>query len=593
MKEGFFMRNYQDESTLEWVVDLFESSDNVERIEKHYEDYQITFGDQKKYIVDELRARYPESYDLMPVICLSIAKKIVRKLSRCYAAGAMRTVVDKDTGEEQKELSTLVNYIYNDIDEHNRDFNMIMGRLNEYYSNHRYAELFTYVDEMTNRIRFKPLPQHLFMAVPNKTKTRAEAICFKQDRTDFTEVEKHIDWQAFDEGWRDGDVDAIYTLWTPKDNFDFVRLKRTLPEDHETRPNEVVYKVAVVQNEGNKKNENPYGWNFAQVKDATDGHFYPHGSEIAGVAKEMNIIFSDIVSIAKNQGYAQAVIYYDGETPPAVTKSGPTHVINIPNKLGNSKFEFANPNPDLQGHLEIALSIVRLLLSTNDLTTDKVSGELQATNFASAIDRLIADSETIENIEDQRKKYVALEKRQFEILVKVLQYLQQANLWPEDYPKVKPALLDSTKYQIKVIFGTIKPLTTEKDKASTIDFLFEKGLIKSFERHMRFNEGMTKEEALEREEEIREEQKERAKEFMMEQVGKLKEDLKDANRENANNKKVFPNRNSKEGQKNSRNNGAFNNRRQEAFRERDSKANSFQNKSRERGNFQRSPIQSK
>jgi len=276
---------------------------------------------------------------------------------------------------------------------------------------------------------------------------------------------------------------------------------------------EIIYKNAVVLDQNNGKN--PIGeMPFTAAKEAIEGRFYPTVSEVAEMSKDLNIMFTDIVSIANNQGYGQAVIYYDTDEPPMITKTGPTHVINIPNKTGNSKFEFANPNPDLQGHLNIALALTRILLTTNDLTTDKVSGELNATNFASAIDRLIADSETIENIEDQRKKYVAIEKKELRIVILYLRYMMETGIWPEDYPVVPIMKLDPDLYELSLKFNNIKPLTTEKEKADTIDNLEQKGFILPYEKHMRFNEGMTDTEAKEREKLIQESKKQKMQEYI-------------------------------------------------------------------------------
>ncbi len=316
--------------------------------------------------------------------------------------------------------------------------------------------------------------------------------------------ERFIDYDNIDPVFRDGEVEGIYTVWSKTDNFTFVKLKA---EKIETNINDdsasIIFTYAIVKPEANENGKNPYGvMPFASVKKATEGQFYPFGNEIAEVSKDINIIFSDIVSIAAQQGYGQGVLYYDGETPPQITKSGPTHLIAIPNKDGKSKFEFANPNPDLKGHLDIALAITRILLTTNDLTTDKVSGELAATNFASAIDRLIADSELVENIADQQKKYVITEKKIFAIMLEQLKYMKANNIWPADYPNININELDPSNFALNIEFNSIKPLITEKEKASTILYLEESGFIFPWQKHIKFNDSLTESDAREMETEL-------------------------------------------------------------------------------------------
>ncbi len=494
------MDNLKDPKMLAYLVGMVESSENTDRINKHTRAHNIVNGNQKRIISEDLIQKYPESYNEMTVIDLAIGRKIIRKLSRCYSAGATREIVDIE-GVVNKELTELFGIIFDDISETNENINAVMAKANNLYSNHNYVELFTYIGD-DGLIRVKPLPQNLFTAIPNKTKTKAEIIVFKQDVSLYYNVERFIDWDITDPNFKNSEVLGIYTVWSKDQNFTFAKLKQTMV-DQKLQKEGVVFAHAVFKNEENVSGVNPIGtMPFVGVKLATEGQFYPYGNEIAEVSKDLNLIFTDIVSIAALQGYGQAVVYYDGDTPPAINKTGPTHVVAIPNRDGKSKFEFANPNPDLKGHLDIALAITRILLTTNDLTTDKVSGELAATNFASAIDRLIADSETIDNIEDQQKRYVNSEKANFKVIMKYLQYMKKSNTWPEEYPTVNKELLNDKKYKLRLTFNTIKPMTTEKEKASTIVYLDENGFILPHEKHMRFNENLSEQEARQREDEI-------------------------------------------------------------------------------------------
>jgi hypothetical protein len=253
------------------------------------------------------------------------------------------------------------------------------------------------------------------------------------------------------------------------------------------------------------------------LKRSTEGHFYPFGSEIPQMSKECCVILCDLISIATNQGFGQAVVYYEGDAPPKELKSGYTQIIALPNNDGKSRFEFANANADINGMLQTDLSIIRMLLSTNDLTTDKVSGELQATNFASAIDRLIADNESIEYTENLRKKFINAEQKLFRIIMAIIRYQVETQTLPEDYPQVNLADVNK-KLKMKLLFNSIKPMTTEKDKAETVKLLEELGLILSWEKHLRFDESLTIDEAKAREELIKEEKEKKFQENMESQL---------------------------------------------------------------------------
>ena len=517
-----------DDSVLNNIVQVVESSENNARIDRHTRAYQIINGNQKKIVEESLAKRYPESWDSMTVMNLSIGSKIIRKLSRSYSAGVKREVVDVKTGSVNEALTNFINYVYEDPSEEGGDFNDVMNSACELYSNHCYVEMFNYIGE-EGRIRFKALPQHLFTAIPNVSKTKAEVIVFKLDHTDFSQVHKFVDWDNTPDEMNSTNIIGLYNVWSKERNFTFTRFKKEIMEGDQK--GQVVFVNMVNEAPKNLRNVNPYGeMPFSQIKQTTEGHFYPHGNEISEISKDLNVIFSDIIHIAAQQGFGQAVIYYDGETPPAITKTGPTHVININNKNGNSKFEFANANPDLPGHLQIALAITRILLTTNDLTTDKVSGELSATNFASAIDRLIADSETVTNIEDQQKRFERFEQNNFIKVMAIAKYMKETKIMPEDYPPISNADLVKNKYRLKTTFNPAKPLTTEKEKASTIVYLDENGFILPYEKHMRFNDGMSKMQAIKREQEIKlskEQERKENEELMLNKANEINKEFDD------------------------------------------------------------------
>ncbi len=505
------------EAMLNSIVQIVESEINSDRIREHIKAFQTVSGNQRRIIDEEIIRKFPESHEWVTRINIKISDKIVRKLARVYSAGVIRQVIDRNTKEVDQDLTALLNEVYSDVDECDRNFDQTMERTNRYEINHEYVEVFSYIEPDTNKIRFKPLPQQLFTALPNQTKTKSEVIVFKNDYTHLTETNQFIDWDNTTEEIKNGEITGLYTVWSKEFHFDFARVKITETVDGVTS---VIFKDVVLPARDDTGTKNPWGvYPFTQVKKDTDGVFYPAGSEIPQMGIDINVMLSDVVSIAEQQGFGQAVLYYDDETAPQTMKTGPTHLIQIKNKSGNAKFEFANANPDLDGHLNIILAIIRLFLTTNDLTTDKVSGEVNATNFASAIDRLIADSEWVGNIEDQRRKYLVAEKNIFRVVIMLLKHLAESKSWPESYPRVDISKLDPTKYELKLVFGTVKPITTEKDKAETISFLEEKGFILPFEKHIRFSDGnMGDKEAKKFEEEILAAKQAKAASFMQDQV---------------------------------------------------------------------------
>jgi hypothetical protein len=522
--------NLKDEKVLDQIVSIVESSENQNRILKHTIDYQIINGNQKQHILEDLKKRYPESYNSMVVINLKIADKIIRKLSRSYLMGVKREVINCENSTVNQEMTDLINYIYSDINDNGEDFNDILSKSDKYYTAHEYVELFSYEDQ-DGYIRLKSLPQHVFTAIPNEDKTKAEIIVFKNSVVEIGDYSNIIDYDILATEYSDIQIIASYTIWSENFNFKFIRM--SVKEKNNLRDDKIIYKNVIVKNDNNENGVNPYGvMPFTAIKKPTEGHFYPYGSEIAQMSKECNIILSDLVSIAANQGFGQAILYYSGDAPPKLTKAGYTHVIAIENNDGKSRYEYANPSPDLAGHLNIVMSIIRALLSTNDLTTDKINVELSATNFSSGVDRLIADSESVEFTETKQKKYLNVEQKLFRNIVEIIKYQVETGTLNADYPSVSIPNLNK-KLKLKLSFNPIKPMLTEKDKAETIKLLQEMGLIFSYEKHLRFNDGMTIDEARARDEAIKEEREEINKEYLQAEIDKVS--LKSGNQEKENN----------------------------------------------------------
>ncbi len=512
----------ENNQTLDAIINMVESPSNIARMREHEDQYNLVYGDLKKKITEEIQIRYPDSWQTMTVMALKIADKILRKLGRCYANGCKRVISDKE-GRQNDELTELFEVVYSCMNSKNQSGTYILNRADKLFNLSGYIEMFAFIGK-NGLINLKPMTQHLFTAIPDDEKENAAAIVFKHDKADWTITDKFIDWEHIPADWHGGEVEGIYTVWTPKKQISFSKISK-LQEEGEQKGQTIFYIVKTYE-EKNKKNINPFGiLPFVAIKKECEGNFYPSVNEIASTAKDINIIISDIITIANQQGFGQAVVYYDTDEPPVINKSGPTHVITIPSANGNSRFEFANANPDLNGHLQVVLTVVRMLLTTNDLTTDKIAGELTATNFASAIDRLIADSESIENIDDQRDKYISIESKLFEIIKKQLIYMIDTNTWPKQYPVIKKELLESDEYSLSLYFNSSKPIITEKEHATTISYLEENGFILPHEKHLRFNDGMTEAQAREREEEIKAVKQERMEEAMQSQVEGVNNDI--------------------------------------------------------------------
>ena len=99
----------------------------------------------------------------------------------------------------------------------------------------------------------------------------------------------------------------------------------------------------------------------------------------------------------------------------------------------------------------------------------------------------------------------------------ILQYQVKTQTLHPDYPKVTLADIMGS-YKLKLTFNEIRPLVTEKEKIDTIKSAEDAGLLLPWEKHLKYNENLTPQEAQEREKLIEEYKKKLKEAFFSNQV---------------------------------------------------------------------------
>lgn len=159
---------------------------------------------------------------------------------------------------------------------------------------------------------------------------------------------------------------------------------------------------------------------FIDIASDKDFEFWDRaGNDTVDFALDFGVLLSDTADINRMQGHSQAIIY--SEAPPESMQIGPHKVLHIPqdpNKEIQARFEFANPNADMQASLELLETYLRLFLSSKGLDPKTISGKIDSSRFASGVDRLLAMIEKFEASQDDIDLYRWVEQKQFKLMVK-------------------------------------------------------------------------------------------------------------------------------------------------------------------------------
>jgi hypothetical protein len=474
----FNIRNMGDVQT---IITRIEDGINIQRKTDTFDDYKVLMGGQLEVVKKKLLAEFPNSFEEMRLVAYDFARKIVDKRAKLYKDGVQRTFLVN--GERDLEQQQVLDQVYKDAD--------VTGQLkiaNRLYELSNYVLTQVYLRE-DNTLAMRVIPAHLFDAIPNLM-GNVEVIVMTHY------IDKGMQrWYAVDSV----NETKYYTLWDAQ-NHVVVRESIVTTSNGGEKVKTKSYEYVPI--EGNTDNLNPIGrLAFSLIKQQTDGFFYPLRKDLAQESVTLCLMLSDIASIARNQGFGQAVLICDAAVMPENLKVGIKSLIKIPMQDGsasNPRFEFVNSNAPIQEQLAVIKEYVGMLLSMNDLSGDELTGQVDGANALNGISRLIESSKLNDALDTTKSRFEAAEQDLFEVILSWLNMMRASNSLPEAYRAYKdqPTTLSLTWHEVKPIQG-------EEDKLNMIERKAELGLILPWEKHKIMNVQLTDDEAKQREEEIK------------------------------------------------------------------------------------------
>jgi hypothetical protein len=429
--------------TQESIVGILQelcSEAEKERRLQELNSYRIYEGELHKFVQEKLKMLYPKTWDCYNLADYNIHKKIVDKKSKSYIKPPLRQL------ENEKE-STLYSDIVNEF-----NFNDAMKLIDRYKNQHKYCGLGVIRER-------QQLTEGGFKDRYNFWALAPYEFCVHRDQNG------EIYAWSIPTG-KDGDFD-VWTIWTSESHIK-LRTKNYLAFD-------------IIPIPGNEEMKNPYGIiPFVYVPMDISG-FYPYPSSLPRQSVELNANLS-IYLTSGNMQIGQLVLRYPKNQPLEWVTQGLMTAIKLPQdtKEGAPKTEasYISPAPNLEGHKESILTFMMMILDEHGINSNQVvkGGD----RFTSGFDRLIANADVQDVIEDNQEIYTRVENAVY----KIVQYMN-----------LKDGNFTFKSDKLKVKFSRPKILSSDSEKLDNLKKKKELGLWEEWELLLEADPNLTETEA--------------------------------------------------------------------------------------------------
>lgn len=351
---------------------LQEIQADAARRDEAYQNFLIYEGKLGEFVQKEVQAKYPRTWKDYTIADYNLLKKVTDKKTKSYKKAPIRKL-EKDV-ETERYAAVLSE----------GDFDSAMKLVDRYHNQYRYCAV--------GIVREKDAEGKSFF---NFWALQPFEFSVIRDRN-----ENIVCW-AIPNG-KQGEY-AYWTLWTNEGH------AKVITKDYKS--------YAVVENKGNPGNINPFKtMPFVYVPADISGR-YPLASTLVNKSIAVNTNLS-VYLTSGNMQIGQLVIKHPASQAVGEVVSGLRVAMDLP-QLGGDKgetsAEYISPSPDLEGHKNSILLYMMLILDENGITSTKL-GNADGESFTSGFDRLIANADIQDIIEDNQSIYAKIENRVYQII---------------------------------------------------------------------------------------------------------------------------------------------------------------------------------
>ena len=474
------------------VISEILGDENEKRKKEHLKRFEVMSDRQKPFVIDKLKDEFGEKAveEMRLVTSINLTKRIVNEKASIYSEEPERLFQNLNESEK-----TIINDQYEAA-----RVNVKMKKANKVYCLHDQGAIMVTPNMAKQIVDMRILRPHQYdvIPVPGAPDTAAAYIISVFDKERLIQDSDNVDQKiADDEDYKKSLMRFIW--WT--DDLNFMtngkgELIMSTDEDG--------FEVGIFPN--------PIGrLPFVDIAGEKEFEFWiRQGGNIVDFNIDYSATWSDTMTISKLQGYAQAVLVGDMEQIPENIRTGPLHLLRLPASSTTevpTKFEFVNPNPDLEASLNAQERMLNNFLTSEGLDVDIItSSPTGGQRFSSALERMLAQIDKFKATKDDFDLFKSAEMEVFNLFRDWNNVLQDVEFLREDLKRGKI----NEKSFLEINFKKPETVETKKEKEDSIINRFEKGFMTKIEAIAEMR-GIEEKEAEKIEEQIRAEKDANAK----------------------------------------------------------------------------------
>lgn len=489
-----------DKNFREMVIKEITGDENRDRKQRELRKHEVYRDKTKKWVLEALAKEGLKLQTLRQMenraSNISICRKIVNKLARCYVGGVQRSIDGEQNQAAVDELERLleVNQKMDKADKYRRLFyNTAIQVVPEITT--------TELDEaIKHKLKLRVFPPWNYDVIEDANDREVPKVYILTEFTErFNTLQRFVrsgtdgrEARGLVPNFQVGDQKEQVIADNPEDLGSEQRQFIWWSETYHFTTNE---KGEVIENLSPEDLLNPIArLPFVNIAEDQDGEFWAQGGEdLVDGSILINQLLTDMLSLAYIQGWGQGVA--SGKNLPKVLEGGPHNwlVFDIEHEGDPTpRVEYVSANPPLDSWMRMIEQYVALLLSTNNLSPSNIAGKLDASQFPSGISLLIEKSEATDSIEDAQKDFINAEKDLWDIIRRWQNLFFDAGALA---PEFEQAGKIEEGPDVLVKFSDSKPILTEEQKLEMLKVRKELGINTEIELLQIDNPDLSDEEA--------------------------------------------------------------------------------------------------
>lgn len=458
-----------DEYIKQIILEI-EKPSNLRRKRVAYDSEQIRTGGLKTYVEKRIQQMYPKTHTMYTISDYSVLSKIINKKAKAYKEPPVR----KLPGEQNKNATIIYQDLINKY-----ALNQAMKELDLSYNQHKHGLLAVFMDRQAGvplsqpalHFKFYSLNPYEYDLVKDQDGKVKVVILSYPAHTVTSGTGDGYNALIAEAGKSDESIQQrLYSFWTDKEYLEVI-------VNGDKGTNNIAVTVKVTETNG----LNPYGvLPFVYVPMDFDVN-YPNLSPLPMQTVEFNALFSVYLTSANMQVGMLKLTHPEKQKITIASQSMYT-AISIPQSSRAedkpSDVEFIAPTPNMDGHKDAIATYLTTILDEQGISGNSVVNPNE--DFASGLDRLIAQADVQGIIEENQELYYKVEQEVYNIVSAQLRS-QGQDLLPIE--------------QLQVIYKKPKVMISDKEKLENLKIMKDLGLWPEYELIQQYDPNLSEEEA--------------------------------------------------------------------------------------------------